>query len=127
MELREKIKQYRIDNKITQQELANMVGVSRTNIAEIEGGRIKGTLKFIHNLSEVTGKSLSFWTGDVNPDNVSIKRYEALDILIDAMINTGVINKEGKITDDKNKDLLMAVLEKEIKLKLEKQNNSIER
>lgn len=120
MELGEKIKSYRIENKITQKELADMVGVSRTNIAEIEGGRVKGTLKFINKLSEATNKSLGYWTGDVNSDNIAHKQYEALDILIDAMITTGSIASDGKIIDDKSKELLIAILEKEIKLKLEK-------
>lgn len=125
MDLGEKIKAYRVENKLTQKQLADMTGVSRTSIAELESGRVKGTLKFINKLSEETGKSISYWTGNVNSDSIAHRNYEALDILIDAMISTGAINENGKILDTKDKDLIIAILEKEIALKLKKNTEGV--
>lgn len=121
MTLGEKIKSFRIENKITQKELANMVGVSRTNIAEIEGGRLKGTLKFVNKLAEATNKPLSYWA---NEDEIekSYSTYDALNVLIDAMIDSGIIKNDGKIGEKEGK-LILAVLEKEVALKIKKKEN----
>lgn len=122
MNLKDKIKAYRIENKLTQKQLADMVGVSRTNIAEIEGGRINGTLKFLNKLSKATNKPLSYWaTGkDIEKNYTS---YEALDTLVEAMIDTGAISEDGNILLDRDKKLILSVLEKEIKLKLQRKKS----
>lgn len=118
MNLGEKIKEYRIENKLTQKILSERIGIGRTTLAEIEGGRIKGTLQFITKLSEVTGKSLSFWTdGEEIEKNYST--YEALNVLIESMIDTGMIKDDGKLNETAQK-LILNVLEKEISLKIKK-------
>lgn len=121
MLLGEKIKSFRIENKLTQKQLADMVGVSRTNIAEIEGGRLKGTLKFVNKLATATNKPLSYWA---NEDEIeqTYSAYDALDVLIDAMLDSGMIGKDGKIHEKEGK-LILAVLEKEIAFKIKKQEN----
>lgn len=114
MELKEKIKNYRIENKLTQKDLAGMLGVSRTLITETESGKIKGTLKFISKLSSVSGKSLSYWT-DTEIEK-SYKTYDALDILIDAMMDSGLIGEDNKIEENEMR-LITAILEKEVAVK----------
>ncbi len=121
MKLADKIKSFRIENSLTQKQLADMVGVSRTNIAEIEGGRINGTLKFLTKLSEATGKSLSYWTDDVETDK-GYSIYDALDILIDSLIDTNIIKEDGKINETAQK-LIINVLEKEIALKIKRKKD----
>lgn|GEM_PF-2706707 len=117
MNLGEKIKIYRIENKLTQKDLAEKVGVSRTNIAEIEGGRINGTVKFISKLSLVTDTPLSYWTDDMKSGTIKYNPYEALDVLIDSLIDTHIIGEDGKLNEFAQK-LVINVLEKEIALKI---------
>lgn len=117
MNLGDKIKAYRVENKLTQKQLAEKIEVSRSNIAEIESGRIKGTVKFISKLSEVTNTPLSTWTNDVNIDTLKYTQYEALDVLLNSLIDTGIVGKDGKL-NDMAKKLVINVLEKEILLKI---------
>lgn len=117
MNLGDKIKAYRIENKLTQKQLAEKLEVSRSNIAEIESGRIKGTVKFISKLSEVTNTPLSTWTDDVNTDTLKYIQYEALDVLLNSLIDTGIVGEDGKL-NDMAKKLVINVLEKEILLKI---------
>lgn len=116
MNLSEKIKSYRIENNLTQKELGDMLKVSRTLIADIERGRIKGTLKFATTLAEITNKPLNYWL-DTNEVEKNYNHYEALDILIDSLIDTGMINEDGKM-DEAAQKLIINVLEKEIALKI---------
>ena len=118
MLLNEKIKLYRRDNGLTQQELADKLGMKRTAITEIERGKVKGTMKFISDLANLSGLPISHWTDGEVAHNY--KTYEALDVLIDAMISSGMIGSDGKV-DEKGIKLIMAVLEKEIALKIKKQ------
>lgn len=117
MNLGDKIKSYRIENKLTQKQLAEKLGVSRSNIAEIESGRVKGTVKFISKLSEVTNTPLSNWTDEVNTNTLKYTQYEALDVLLDSLIDTGIVGSDGKL-NDMAKKLVINVLEKEILLKI---------
>jgi transcriptional regulator with XRE-family HTH domain len=117
MNFKEKFKQYRIENKLTQKEFANRLDISRTGVADIESGRIKGTVKLMNKLAEVTGKPISYWMDTESEANY--KTYESLDILIDAMIDSGMIGEDGKVGDRESK-LILAVLEKEILLKIKR-------
>lgn len=120
MHLGEKLKKYRIENNITQQKLSELLNVSRSNIAEIERGKIKGTVKFISKLSTVTDIPMNYWTGseDNGSHSTASSTYASLDILLEAMIDTGAITEEGTIVSDRDKSLILSVLEKEIKVKL---------
>lgn len=44
---------FRCDKKLTQAEMGNFCGVSRSSYANIEQGRRDGTMKFWDNLQEV--------------------------------------------------------------------------
>lgn len=96
------------------------MGVSRTGIADVESGKLKGTVKFIAKLAEVSGKSISYWMDENIKGNY--KTYEALDVLLDAMVDSGMIGSDGKIGERETK-LIVAVLEKEIALKMERKQN----
>ena len=114
MEFKDKFKNYRIENKLTQKELADKLGTSRTAITDTESGRVKGTIKFISKLANISGKSLSYWVGNETEKNY--KTYEALDVLIDAMMDSGMIGEDNKIKEYEAK-LIISILEKEIALK----------
>lgn len=123
MHLGEKIKKYRLENKITQQKLADSLGVSRSNIAEIERGKIKGTVKFITKLAQFTELPMSYWTDGISSGDPVEKDFSTLNTLIEAMIDTGAISDEGKILTHRDRDLILSVLEKEIHKKILKRAN----
>ncbi|MCH4200711.1 MAG: helix-turn-helix transcriptional regulator [Clostridium tyrobutyricum] len=115
MNFKEKLKSYREKNKLTQKQLADKLGISRSAIAETERGAIKGTLEFINKLSKVSNLSITYWIEDIS--DITYKSYQTLYILINAMIENGLIKDDGKIPD-KYKDIVISVLEQEIKLKI---------
>lgn len=58
-----KLKLARVENDMTQSELAEQVGVTRQTIGLIEAGKYNPTLKLCLMLARVTGKGLDelFW------------------------------------------------------------------
>ena len=118
MELKDKIKKYRKENNLTQKELGQKLELGRSTIAELERGTIKGKLSVINKFSIISGMSMSYLLDD-NMENANINKYEALDILIDTMIEKGIIKTDCKIPEEYNK-LMIGLLEKEIALKIEK-------
>lgn len=117
MEFKDRLKKYRKENNITQQQLATKLNVSRSTIAEIERGTIKGTVEFISKLSEISKKPMSYWVDESIENDYKI--YQALDVLIDAMIDSERIKDDGKIQGE-DKELIISVLEKEIKFKIKR-------
>lgn len=115
MDFKEKLKIYRKENNLTQKQLADKLGTSRSTIAETERGNIKGTIEFINKLSKVSNLPITYWAKDSS--DISYESYQALDVLINAMIENGLIKDDGKIPD-KDKDIVISVLEQEIKLKI---------
>ena len=64
-----RIKLARIEKGLTQEQLADLIGVTRQTIILIEAGRYNPTLKLCLMLKQVTGKSLDelFWIkGEIN-------------------------------------------------------------
>lgn len=63
IEVKNKLKLARIEKNLTQQELADKVGVTRQTIGLIEIGKYNPTIKLCLLLCEATGKSLDelFW------------------------------------------------------------------
>jgi putative transcriptional regulator len=65
-----RLKLARVEKDLTQQELADKVGVIRQTIGLIEAGKYNPTLKLCLLLSKATGKTLDelFWIeGEVEP------------------------------------------------------------
>ncbi|WP_242834205.1 XRE family transcriptional regulator [Clostridium pasteurianum] len=93
--------------------------MSHSGIAEIEGGRVKGTVDFIDKLSQATNTTISHWTEGENPENIKCYNHESLDVLIDSMIDTGIIKEDGKL-NEMAQNLILKVLEKEIIQRIEK-------
>jgi len=58
-----KIKIARVEKDLTQEELANLVGVTRQTISLIEAGKYNPTLKLCLEIAKALGKTLDslFW------------------------------------------------------------------
>lgn len=61
-----KVRKYRIAMRMTQEELAKSVGVTRQTIGLIEQGEYNPSINLCINLSKVLGKTLDelFWDGE---------------------------------------------------------------
>lgn len=99
-----RVREARREYGLTQEELANDVGVDSKHISRIENGRKQGSLQLIKRISEVTGKPLSFFYENAPlPEDASDKEKKILmkyrkataqqkkliESLIDAVINNG--------------------------------------
>lgn len=63
LEFENRVKLARVEKNLTQEELANLAGVTRQTIGLIEAGKYNPTLKLCLAISKITGKSLDelFW------------------------------------------------------------------
>ena len=56
--MKNKIKELRKQNKVTQDELALAVGVTRQTIISLENGRYNASLQLAHKISKYFGKTI---------------------------------------------------------------------
>lgn len=115
--LGEKIKQSRKELGLTQQEFSKKLGISRSNLSDIENGRNKaGNLKLLSKIAELTQKPLTFFTQDDINFNFDI--YEGFDLGLTRLIQSGVIDKNGNFTNEQGEkyfnDLVKIVIESKI-------------
>ena len=63
LQIENRVKLARVEKGLTQEQLANLVGVTRQTIILIEAGKYNPTLKLCLMVKKVTGKSLDelFW------------------------------------------------------------------
>lgn len=63
IKIRNRLKLARVEKELTQQQIADLVGVTRQTIGLIEANKYNPTLKLCLMLSRATGKSLDelFW------------------------------------------------------------------
>ena len=114
--LKNKVKEWRKEMGLTQVEFSKLLGISRSYLAEIERGSIKGSVKLISKLSEVTKKPLGYF---IDEENLDINSYDVLDKTIELLYDNNEISAEG-VMSDWAKEMLLKVLEKEIILKIER-------
>lgn len=115
--LKEKLKKYRKEMKLTQIQLAEMLGISKQSMSDLETGKNKGTVKLLKKLSEVTNKDFSYW-GDSDIES-TYSNLQALDVFLDSMIETGQIDANGNM-DQRTTESVMRILKAEILYKLSK-------
>lgn len=113
--LKDKVRDIRKEMKLTQDEFAKKLGISRSYYCDIERGRLKGTnVKIISKLSDITGKPMEYFLGK----DVDIKQYDILDSALDMLIDKGLIDNEGNFLDKTSQDIVFNILKKEIQLKI---------
>lgn len=113
---KDKVRECRKEMGLTQLEFSKRVGISRSYLAEIERGSIKGSVALISKLSEATNRPMSYFIDD---ENIKIDSYDVLDKTIELLYDNKEINDDGVMTDWA-KEMLMKVLEKEVVLKIER-------
>jgi putative transcriptional regulator len=72
--IKNKLKLSRVETDLTQEQLADLVGVTRQTIGLIEAGRYNPSLRLCLAMSKVLGKGLDelFWIGDENNEKKTI-------------------------------------------------------
>lgn len=56
--MKNRIKEFRKENKVTQDDLAEAVGVTRQTIISLENGRYNASLQLAHKISKYFGMSI---------------------------------------------------------------------
>lgn len=74
MELHEKIKKLRTENKLSQGELAKSIGVHNAHLSKLEKGQYTPSLEVIKKLAEVFGVTIDYLVSNrENPEEVEIE------------------------------------------------------
>lgn len=119
--LKDKVKKYRTDNGLSQQALADKLGISRGYVSDIESGKVKGNVKLLKKLSFVSGLGFEYWS-DVDIEN-NYSNLEALDTLLDTLIDAKVITSDE--IQPEIMESIVRVLKQEIKYKLSKKRKGL--
>lgn len=113
---KDKIKSVRKELGLTQSEFAKKLGISRSYLGDLETGRLKGSnIQITSKLSDISGKPMEHFLNK----NTDVKQYEILDAGIEMLIDKNLISPEGDIMDPVANNILLEILKKEIKLKME--------
>ncbi len=113
MEFKEKLREFRKTNSLTQVEFAKKYGFSRTTITELESGRKKPTLKMIEKLAVATNTNTSFWLDD--EDDINFNNFDGLKLIYKKLRATGDINQDG-VMNSKAKKLVDEMVAAEFRL-----------
>ena len=90
----ERIRNLRIDKKMTQQELANIVGLTSTGVSYWESGKAIPNFETMTKLSNYFGVSIDYLTGKKELENKGM--YSIIDSTIDIFL------QEQEDNDKKN-------------------------
>lgn len=113
--LKEKLKKYRKEMKLTQIQMAKMLDISRQSLSDLETGKNKGTVKLLKKLSEVTNKGFTYW-GDEELE-ANYRNLQALDMFLENLIDNGQIDDNGDM-EQNVMESVMRILKAEIIYKL---------
>ena len=76
MVIGDRIKKVRDELKLTQNEFATKLGISRSNLSDMENGRNKAeNINILKKLSEISNKSIDYFIKDINSFENRLKNY----------------------------------------------------
>lgn len=105
----DKIRLLRVQKGMTQQELANSIGIARQTVSQIENNKITPSKRLLKNFEDFFDKKI---------DDGIEHSHEDLDILINAIYSLqsrGDITPDGEIISDIAREYLNSVLITQIK------------
>lgn len=115
--LSNKIKESRKEMKLTQEQFAKKLGISRSNLSDLESGKNKGNnLDLLIRLSNLTNKSINYFVDD----NLNLGIYEVFDKMIEDLHKNKKVSKDGSIEDKQIKDIVDDIVKYTIALKVER-------
>lgn len=122
MEFKDRIKQLRKENNLTQKELAQKIGVNRSLISQYENGIAKPLVEGQYALCNIFDVSLDYLNGKSN-DRTPLSMRDKKDIseklnavLIDLQNQQDALMFDGEILDDETRELLVTSLENSLKI-----------
>lgn len=120
MEFGEKLKKLRDEKKLNQEQLANILNVSKSNVSKYENGIIEPnqeTLKTIARYFNVTTDYLLGHTTDPKLNQKDEKDIATrLKLITEDLSSDAEIMFDGDIIDEETKELFMASLETVLKI-----------
>lgn len=119
MDFKEKLKDFRKRNSLTQAEFAKKYGFSRTTITELESGRKTPTLKMIEKISDATNTRTSFWLED--KEDIIFNNFDGLKLIYKKLRATGDVDVNGTM-NSKAKKLVDEMVAAEFRLLAQQEN-----
>ncbi|KOY64158.1 helix-turn-helix transcriptional regulator [Clostridium sporogenes] len=115
MELKDVLKNDRKQKEMTQEQYAELVGITRGTLSHLERGR-EPSIDTSKKLTKYFGKPISELIGNEKVQKLST--LETTNMVIDSLIKKGQIKKDAPISEEVKK-LIWTSLDLEIKLKLQ--------
>jgi transcriptional regulator with XRE-family HTH domain len=108
----DRLKELRLENKITQKKLATELGVSRSLIAMIESGQQDGGRELTKKVAQYFNVSIDYLEG-LADDNKTVERENLVSNFLSFLVESGVITDPDNI-DKKTQDMIFNMVKTEI-------------
>lgn len=113
MNLGDKLKKFRKDRNMTQQQMADFLSMSRSTLSYYERGLYKGDINFLHMLENKTELPVTYW---LDGDDFELTAFDTLEYFINYLINSRKLNDDLTLPPQ-YKDDIMGLLQEYIKQK----------
>lgn len=115
-----RLKELRQERKLTQLELANYLGVTRSLIGMVENNKQGGGRDFTKKVAEYFNVSIDYLEG-LTDERLEIAKDKKMLIsdFLKFLVNNGIITDENNI-DESTKELIMTMIKKEVKKIIDK-------
>ena len=109
------LRELRRERKLTQLELANYLGVTRSLIGMVETNRQDGGIKFARKVAEYFNVSMDYLEGLTdNKHEILVEKEMLINDFLRFLIDNKVITDEDNI-DDNTKEIILNMVKNEIK------------
>ena len=118
-----RLKELRQERKLTQLELANYLGVTRSLIGMVENNKQGGGRDFTKKVAEYFNVSIDYLEG-LTDEKLEIAKDKKMLIsdFLKFLVNNGIIIDENNI-DKSTQELIMTMIKKEVKKIIDKNNS----
>lgn len=114
------LRELRLENKLTQDELAKKLDVSSSTIRMIELGKRNGSDEVINKIANFFSVSLDYLNGRTTERTIEKKsKPKMIDDFLDSLLDDGIITDPNDI-DDTTADMILNAIKAQVALKLKK-------
>lgn len=109
------LKELRKENKLTQEQLAQKLGVSKSTIGMVESGKQEGGRNLTFKVAEFFDVSIDFLEGKVTyRKDVSENKRKMVSEFLEMLVDNGIIDDPNNIPNDIN-DAILDMVKIELK------------